>query len=97
MSLQLGHDSEKLRKDSQIDFAAGNVIFLARLGGGGLHKNVSQILTIINFSSRKIAGKTLSVRKNIVGIINSDQTIRLNLDRFGIGSDFPDCRLAPLA
>ena len=60
-------------------------------GVEGLHKNVSQILAIINFSSRESAGKTLSVRKNIIGNTNLGQTSRLNLDKFGIGNDIPDC------
>ena len=34
-------------------------------GGGGVHKNVSQILTTIDFSSGEISGKTLSVSKNL--------------------------------
>ena len=49
------------RQDSQIDFA-------------GLHKNVSQILATIDFSSGEIAGKSLSVRKNFIGDINLGQT-----------------------
>ena len=47
-------------------------------GGGGrgkgregeLHKNVSQTLATIDFSSGKIAVKTLSVRKNSIYDIN---------------------------
>ena len=45
----------------------------------------------------EIAGKTLSVRKNIIGNINSGQKSRLNLDKFGIGNEIPDCRSAPSA
>ena len=81
----------------QIDFSTGN-LFLhvggGGGGGGGCIKNVSQILAI-DFSSREIDGKTLSVRKNIKGNINLGQTSRLNLDRFGISNDIPDCRSAP--
>ena len=59
-------------------------------GGGGLHKNVSQILATINFSSGEIDGKSLSIWKNFIGNINSGQTSR-------IGSYIPDCRSAPFA
>ena len=64
-------------------------------GGGGGHKNASQILATINFSSGEIDGKFLSVWKNFIGDINLGQTSRLNLDKFGIGNDIPDCRSAP--
>ena len=43
--------------------------FSARLGGGGLHRNVSQILAIIDSSNREIAGKIgilLEKKKNII-------------------------------
>ena len=65
--------------------------------GGGRGKNVSKILAIINISSRESTGKTLSVRKNIIGNINFSQTSRLNMDKFGVGNDNPDCRLAPFS
>ena len=84
------------REDSQIDFATGNV-FCTFQGVGGLHKNVSQILAIIDFSSREITGKTLSARKNIIGNITLSQTSRLSLDTFGVGNYIPDCRSAPFA
>ena len=58
---------------------------------GVLHKNISQILAIIDFSSREIARETLSVRMNIVGSINLLQTSHLNFDKFGIGNNIPDC------
>ena len=58
------HKSKKIREDSQIDFATGNVSF-ARLGwgggGGGGHKNVSQISAIIDFFKQR------NYRKNLVG------------------------------
>ena len=82
--------NENTSEDSQIDFATVNV-FLYVLGVGILHKNVSQILAIIDFSSREFAGKTLSVRKNITGNINLGQTSPLNLDEFGIVNGIPDC------
>ena len=72
--------------------------FFARLGGWGegegglLRNNVSQILTIIDFSSRENAGKTLSVERNIIGNINLGQTSHLNLDKFGVDKDIFDCR-----
>ena len=55
-------------------------------------KKMSSIrcITVIDFSSREIAGKTLSVRKNITGNINLGQTSHLNLDKFGTGNDIPD-------
>ena len=55
-----------------------------------LHKTVSQILVIINFSSRDITGKTLSVRKDFISNINLGKTSCLNLDKFGISNDIPD-------
>ena len=61
------------------------------------HKNVSKILATINFSRGEIDGKFLSVWKNFIGNINSSQTSRLNLDKFGIRKDIPDCRSAPFA
>ena len=63
---------------------------------GGLHKNVSQMFAMIDFLSGEIAGKTLSVRQNIIGNIKLGQTSHLNLDKFGISNDIPDCRSALL-
>ena len=41
--------------------------------------------------------KTLSVKKNIMmSEINLHQTSRLDLDKFGIGNNIPDCRSALL-
>ena len=42
--------------------------------GEVLHKNVSQILAITDFSSGHIVGETLAVKKNIIGNINLGQT-----------------------
>ena len=42
-----------IREDSQIDFATGNVFLHVWGGGGGLHKNVSQILAIIDFFKQR--------------------------------------------
>ena len=47
------------REDSHIDFVMGNV-FCTFGGGGGLHKNVSQILAIIDFFKQR------NYRKNLV-------------------------------
>ena len=47
-----------LREDSQIDFATGNV-FCTFGGGGGLHKNVSQILAITDFFKQRNYPKNL--------------------------------------
>ena len=52
------------------------MFFCTFRGVAALHKNFSQILAIIDFSSREIARKTLSVRKNIIGNINLGQTSR---------------------
>ena len=41
-------DLGNFREDSQIDFVTGN-IFCTFGGGGGVHKNISQILAIIDF------------------------------------------------
>ena len=62
-----------------------------------LHKIVSQILATINFSSGEIARKTLSVGNNFTGTcnINLGQTSHLNLDKFDISNDIPDCQSAP--
>ena len=75
-----------LREESQIDFAIGNVL-LHTWGMGVLHKNVSQILARMDFSSREVAEKTLSVRENIIGNIHLGQTSHLNLDKFGLGNN----------
>ena len=56
---------------------------------GVVHKNVTQILATVDFSSIEIARKTLSARKNIMGDINLGQTSHLNLDKSG--NDIPDC------
>ena len=68
------------REDSQIDFAKETVFCIGGGGGGGGggHKNVSQILATINFSSGEIDGKFLSVWKNFIDNINLGQTSRLN-------------------
>ena len=55
----LKHINNVIREDSQIDISTGNFSF-ARLGGGGLHKNVSQILAIIDFFKQR------NYRKNLV-------------------------------
>ena len=64
--------------------------FFSRLGGGGCTR------TFLKFwlSRREITGKTLSVRKNIIGNINLGQ-FRPNVDKFGISNEIPDCRSAP--
>ena len=42
--------STEFREDSQTNFAMGNIFCMFRGGGGGcLHKNVSQMLAIIDF------------------------------------------------
>ena len=69
-------------------------------GGGGegvLHKNISQILAIIDFSSREITRKILSARKNTLSNITLSQTSCLDFDKFGGGNYIPDCRSAPFA
>ena len=60
-----------------------------------LHKNVSQIFAIADFSNTEITGKTLSVRKDIIGNTNLGQVSRLNLDKFGVGNYIRDCRSLP--
>ena len=40
-------------------------------GGGGLHKDISQILATIDSSRGEIARKTLSVMKSLTGNIKS--------------------------
>ena len=60
---------------------------------GILHKNVSQNLAPIHFSIGEAASKTLPVRKNFIGNINLAQTRCLNLEKFGIGKDNPNCQL----
>ena len=64
--------------------------------GGGedevLHKNVSQILAKINFSSKEITRKILSAaRKNTISNITLSQTSSLDLHKFGGGNYIPDC------
>ena len=60
-------------------------------GGGGVQNNVSQMLAIVYFFDRNIAGKTLSARKNVIGNITLSQISGLNLDKFGVGNYIPDC------
>ena len=85
------------REDSQIDFATETFLHLGGGGGGLLHNNVSQILATNNFSSGETDRNFLSVLKNFIGNINLGQTSHLNLGKFGIGNDIPDCRSAPFA
>ena len=60
-----------------------------------LHKNVSQIFAIADFSSTEITRKTLSGRKDITGNTNLGQASHLNVDKFGVGNDIRDCRSSP--
>ena len=53
-------DLGTFREDSQIDFVTGNVFCTFGGGGGGLRKNVSQILAIIDLFKQR------NYRKNIV-------------------------------
>ena len=89
----------RVREDSQIDFALGNGVFFHVWGRVGvLHKNVSQILAIIDFfKQKKLLEKTLSARRNIISNITLSKTSHLNLDKFGTGNYIPDCRSAPFA
>ena len=63
---------------------------------GGLHKNSSQILAIIDFFKRRNYQKTSSVRKNTIANINLSQISCSNLDKFGVGNGIPDCRSATI-
>ena len=60
----MGWSVWSVKEDSQIDFATGNVFFAIFFfgGGGWLHKNVSQILAIIDFFKQRNYWKNL-VRK----------------------------------
>ena len=62
-----------VREESQIKFVMGNIFCKfgewGAAGVGILHKNVSQILAIIDFSSGQIVAITLSIRENIIGNI----------------------------
>ena len=51
-------DLGAFREDSQINFVTGNV-FCTFGGGGGLRKNVSQILAIIDFFKQRNYQKNL--------------------------------------
>ena len=84
------------QEDSQIDLAT-ETFFALSGGGGGVNKNVSQILATINVSSGEIYGKFLLVCKHFIGNINLGQTGLLNVDKFGIGNDISHCRSAPFA
>ena len=71
--------------------------FFARLGrgvggwGGGLRKNASQILAIIDFfQAEKLPEKPCQQ-----GRITLSQTSCLSLNKFGVGNYIPDCRSAP--
>ena len=58
------------REDSLID-SAREAFFCA----WGLNKNISQILATIDFSSREITGKSLSIWENFIGNINFGQKV----------------------
>ena len=65
-------------------------MFLAHLGGGEgvsvLHKNVSQILAIINLFKQRNYRKNLISKEENYGYITLSQTSCLNLDKFGVGN-----------
>ena len=73
------------------------------MGGGGgrrvlvLHKNVSQILAIIDFFKQRNYRKNLVSKEENYKYITLSQTSCLNLDKFGVGNYISDCRLAPFA
>ena len=58
---------------------------------GGVENTPPPSVVLIGFS-REIARKTLSVKKNFKGNIHLSQSSRLNLDKFGIGNEIPDCQ-----
>ena len=65
-----------------------------------LHKNVSQILAIIDFFKQRNYRKNLVSKEENYRYITLSQTSCLNLDRFGIGNYISfnsDCRSAPFA
>ena len=68
----------------------GNIFVL--LEGGCYTRTFLQIFAIADFSSKNITGKTLSVRKDIIGNTNLGQESHLNLEKFGLGND---CRSSP--
>ena len=94
-----------VREDSQIDFATGNVFCTLGGGGGGggrggvsvLHKNVSQILAIIDFFKQRNYRTNLVSKEENHRYITLYQTSCLNLDKFGIGNCISDCRSASFA
>ena len=59
--------------------------------GGGFTQEFFSNFSNNRFSSREITGKTVSIRKNIIGNITLSLTNRLSLDKFGIGNYIPDC------
>ena len=69
----------------------------AHLGGVSvLHKNVSQIIAIIDFFKQRNYQKNL-VSKEENHMHNFKPNKFLNLDKFGIGNYISDCRSAPFA
>ena len=77
-----------------IDFAAENV-FLLVWGGGGITQEWFLNFGNNRFFKQRNYREILSVRKNVIGNINVGQTSRLNLDKFGISNNIPDCRSPP--
>ena len=75
--------------------------FLHIWGGGGgvsvLHKNVSQILAIIDFFKQRNYRENLVSKEENYRYITLCQTSCLNLDKFGVGNYTSDCRSAPFA
>ena len=73
-------------------------IWNVHLGGGGGAGGGRGVVTQERFSNfdndrsfkQRNCRKTLSVRKNFISTLS--QTSRLNLDKFGIGNEIPDCR-----
>ena len=79
------------------------------MGGGGvggvrggrgvsiLHKNVSQILAIIDFFTQRNYRKNLVNKEENYRYITLSQTSGLNLDKLGVGNYISNCRSAPFA
>ena len=78
-----------LRDDSQIGFATGNVFCTF---GGGLYKNVSQILEIIEFFKQRKYRKNLVSKEEYYRQHNFKPNKSFKLS---VGNYIPDCRSTP--
>ena len=90
-------DLGTFREDSQHDFATGNVFLHVGGGRGGLRKNVSQILAVIDFFKQRNYRKNLVSKEQYYRQHNFKPDKSFKLEQIWRRQLHPDCRSAPVA